>query len=44
MLTLQLDGTNLTNPTRYYYSATEDMPLGWYKNGRQFFLSLRAKI
>lgn len=43
-LSLQLDGANLTNPTRYYYSATEDMPLGWYKNGRQFFLSLRAKL
>lgn len=43
-LSLQLDGTNLTNPTRYYYSATEDMPLGWYKNGRQFFLSLRTRL
>lgn len=43
-LSLQLDGTNLNNPTRYYYSATETMPLGWYKNGRQFFLSLRAKL
>jgi iron complex outermembrane recepter protein len=41
---LQLDGTNLNNPTRYYYSATETMPLGWYKNGRQFFVSLRAKL
>jgi iron complex outermembrane recepter protein len=43
-ISLQLDGSNLTNPSRYYYSATEDMPLGWYKNGRQFFLSLRAKL
>lgn len=43
-LSLQLDGTNLTNPTRYYYSATETMPLGWYKNGRQFFLSLRGRL
>lgn len=41
---LQVDGTNLNNPTRYYYSATETMPLGWYKNGRQFFVSLRAKL
>ncbi|KQW44886.1 MULTISPECIES: TonB-dependent receptor [unclassified Roseateles] len=40
----QLDATNLNNPTRYYYSATETMPLGWYRNGRQVFLSLRAKL
>jgi len=43
-ISLHIDGTNLTNPTRYYYSATESMPLGWYKNGRQVFLSLRAKM
>jgi iron complex outermembrane recepter protein len=43
-LSVVLDGTNLTNPTRFYYSATETMPLGWYRNGRQFFLSLRGKI
>lgn len=41
---VQLDATNLNNPTRYYSSATETMPLGWYKNGRQFFLSLRARL
>lgn len=41
---LQVDGSNLNNPTRYYYSATENMPLGWYKNGRQYFVSLRAKL
>jgi len=41
---LQLDGANLNNPTRYYYSATENLPLGWYRNGRQYFVSLRAKL
>lgn len=44
MFSLQLDAANLNNPTRYYYSATETMPLGWYRNGRQFFVSLRAKL
>lgn len=40
---LQLDGTNLLNPTRHYYSVTENMPLGWYKNGRQVFLSAKIR-
>lgn len=43
-MSVVLDGTNLLNPTRYYYSITPDMPLGWYKNGRQFFLNLRMKF
>ena len=43
-LSVVVDGTNLLNPTRYYYSVTPDMPLGWYKNGRQLFVNLRAKF
>ncbi|MDN3920337.1 TonB-dependent receptor [Roseateles violae] len=43
-MSVVLDGTNLLNPTYYYYSITPDMPLGWYKNGRQVFLNLRAKF
>ena len=43
-LSLSLEGTNLTNPTYYYYSVTPDLPLGWYKNGRQFYATLRAKF
>ena len=43
-MSVVVDGTNLLNPTRYYYSVTPDMPLGWYKNGRQFFANLRMKF
>lgn len=42
-LSLTLDGSNLLNPVRRYYAITEDMPLGYYANGRQFYLSLKAK-
>ena len=43
-LSLSVEGTNLTNPTYYYYSITPDLPLGWYKNGRQVYATLRAKF
>ncbi len=43
-LSLSLDGNNLLNPTYYYYQTTENIPsVGWFKNGRQFYLNLRMK-
>ncbi|MYN06754.1 TonB-dependent receptor [Pseudoduganella aquatica] len=42
-LSLTLDGSNLLNPVRRYYAITEEMPLGFYANGRQFYLSLKAR-
>jgi iron complex outermembrane recepter protein len=43
MFSVTVDGSNLLNPTRYYYSVTENMPLGWYKNGRQVFMSAKVR-
>lgn len=43
-LSVTLDATNLLDPVRRYYAITEEMPLGFYANGRQFFLSLKAKF
>ncbi len=43
-ISVSLEGTNLANPTYFYYSLTPEMPLGWYKNGRQFYATLRAKF
>ncbi|MES3021222.1 MAG: TonB-dependent receptor [Pseudomonadota bacterium] len=41
---LTLDASNLLNPVRRYYAITEEMPLGFYKNGRQIYLNLKAKF
>ena len=40
-LSLQLDGRNLNNPTLRYYAANEEQPRAFYRNGRQYFLTLR---
>ncbi|PIL42456.1 hypothetical protein CR105_24080 [Massilia eurypsychrophila] len=43
-LSLTVDANNLLNPVRRYYAITEEMPLGYYANGRQVFVSLKAKF
>ena len=42
-LSLTLDGENLNDPTLKYYALNTDQPRAFYKNGRQYYLSLRAK-
>jgi iron complex outermembrane receptor protein len=41
---LSLDGENLNNPTLKYYALNKDQPRAFYKNGAQYYLSLRAKF
>jgi iron complex outermembrane receptor protein len=43
-LTISLDGQNLNNPTLKYYSLNQDQPRAFYKNGVQYYLSLRTKF
>jgi iron complex outermembrane receptor protein len=43
-LSLGLDGRNLNNPKLKYYALNEDQPRSVYQNGRQYFLTLRAKL
>lgn len=42
--TLSLDGLNLNNPTLKYYGDTKEQPRAFYSNGRQYYITLRAKI
>ena len=44
MLSLSLDGENLNNPTLKYYALNQDQPRAFYKNGSQYYLTLRAKF
>jgi iron complex outermembrane receptor protein len=39
-----LDGQNLNNPTLKYYALNTTQPRAFYVNGRQYYLSLRAKF
>ncbi|RYE64823.1 MAG: TonB-dependent receptor [Oxalobacteraceae bacterium] len=41
---LTLDGMNLTKEKLKYYADNEDQPRGIYNNGRQYYLTLRAKF
>ncbi len=43
-LTLNFDALNLNNPTLKYYAENKDQPRAFYTNGRQFYLTLRAKM
>jgi len=43
-LSLSLDGQNLNNPTLKYYALNTDQPRAFYRNGRQYYLTLRAKF
>jgi iron complex outermembrane receptor protein len=39
-----LDGQNLNDPTLKYYALNTTQPRAFYRNGRQFYLSVRAKF
>jgi iron complex outermembrane receptor protein len=41
---INLDGQNLNNPTLKYYALNTDQPRAFYTNGRQYYLTLRAKF
>ena len=41
---INLDGQNLNNPTLKYYSLNTDQPRAFYTNGRQYYLTARAKF
>ncbi len=43
-VSLSLDGENLNNPTLRYYALNTDQPRAFYKNGAQYYLTLRAKF
>lgn len=43
-LSVNLDGLNLNNPTLKYYALNTDQPRAFYTNGRQYYLTLRAKF
>ncbi len=41
---LNLDGQNLNNPTLKYYALDTTQPRAFYRNGRQYYLTIRAKF
>lgn len=43
-LSVSLDCMNLTNTKLKYYALNEDQPRSIYQNGRQYYLTLRAKL
>ncbi|MQA36688.1 TonB-dependent receptor [Rugamonas aquatica] len=43
-LSLSFEGKNLNDPMLVSWSGSKDRPSAFYKNGRQFFLGLRAKM
>ena len=43
-LSVNFDALNLNNPTLKYYGDNTEQPRAFYSNGRQFYLSLNAKI
>lgn len=43
-LAIYFDALNLNNPTLKYYAANTDQPRAFYKNGRQYYLSLRMTL
>lgn len=44
MFSFSLDGQNLNNPTLKYYSANKDQPRAFYKNGAQYYFTVRARF
>ena len=44
MLSISLDGMNLTNEKLKYYADNKDQPRGIYSNGRQYYLNFRFKF
>jgi iron complex outermembrane receptor protein len=43
-LAISLDALNLNDPTLKYYAANKDQPRAFYKNGRQYYLTLRMTL
>ena len=43
-LTLTFDALNLNNPTLKYYGTNNDQPRAFYKNGRQYYFTVRFKL
>jgi iron complex outermembrane receptor protein len=43
-LSVTLDGQNLNDPTLKYYALNTTQPRAFYVNGRQFYLSVRARF
>jgi len=41
---ITIDGVNLNNPTLKYYALNEEQPRAFYKNGSQYYFTLRAKF
>jgi iron complex outermembrane recepter protein len=41
---VNVDGQNLNNPTLKYYALDTTQPRAFYRNGRQYYLTLRAKF
>jgi len=41
---VSLEGLNLNNPTLKYYGDNREQPRAFYTNGRQYYLTLRAKV
>jgi iron complex outermembrane receptor protein len=44
MISFSLDGENLNRPTLKYYALNKDQPRAFYRNGAQYYLSVRAKF
>jgi iron complex outermembrane receptor protein len=43
-LSLNFDAMNLNNPVLKYYAANTSQPTAFYVNGRQYYLTLRARM
>ncbi|HEY4214094.1 MAG TPA: TonB-dependent receptor [Steroidobacteraceae bacterium] len=43
-LSFTLDGQNLNNPTLKYYALNTTQPRAFYKNGAQYYFTVRAKF
>ena len=43
-ISVHVDANNLNNPIRYTYHVNRDAPAAFYENGRQYFVTLRAKF
>jgi iron complex outermembrane receptor protein len=44
MLSFNLDGQNLNNPTLKYYALNSDQPRAFYKNGVQYYFTVHMKL
>jgi iron complex outermembrane recepter protein len=42
--TIAFDGMNLNNPELKYYALNLDQPRAFYRNGAQYYLTVRAKL